>query len=113
MKNTCGEGLSVFYPIDHESKCAYVIKIKDVIYRDFFSKNHKGGLQLDMENAVGSFFDWPKLQIDIYTFTWLVTPSKNVILFWPDQAHDVDNSDVQWHQLQGLVRCPQQFTAVQ
>ena len=82
MKNTHGESLLVFYPTNNESNHAYIFKIKgDVIHHDFSPKNYKGGLQLSMKDTIGSFLDQLKEQLDIYTFTRLVTSSSNVILF--------------------------------
>ena len=46
-----------------------MILIEGVVYHDFSPNNHKGGLQLHEENTIGSFFDRPKPQLDIYTFT--------------------------------------------
>ena len=86
VKNTCEESLSVFYLTDHESNRVYVFEIdgdifNEPIHSDYSPKNNKGGIQLFEENTIGQFFDRPKKQLDLYTFTGLVTPSNNIVLF--------------------------------
>ena len=86
MTNIRGESLLVFYPADHESNQVYIYEIDgdvfdEPVHSDYSLKNNKGGLQLFEENMIGRFFDRLKKQLDLYTFTRLVTPSNNVILF--------------------------------
>ena len=84
VKNTRGESLSFFYPMDHKSNQAYIFKIDsnvfdELVHSDYSLKNQTEGLQLFEENTIGTFF--ARTQIDLYSLTQLLISTENVVLF--------------------------------